>query len=207
MITPPLYQKYFIDKQDERENLFEKLSKKYSPKKGIYPGSFVHITPSFYIENMVYIDSDKRVKKFFEDKNLPSYINERKQYEKEAKVVGIQGNYERDFALEEGSFDIMFSFYAGFISQSCKKYLKEGAILVCNNSHGDASLAFVDVDYTLEAVVKRNTARFSISESNLEEYFQKKSGELIDVEKVKKSMRGEGFTKTGFAYIFRYKRS
>ncbi|MFX0037200.1 MAG: hypothetical protein ACFE9I_16330 [Candidatus Hermodarchaeota archaeon] len=37
--------------------------------------------------------------------------------------------------------------YAGFVSQSCKEYLKVGGILLTNNSHGNASMAYIDDDY------------------------------------------------------------
>ena len=105
------------------------------------------------------------------------------------------------------SFDMMFSFYAGFISQSCKKYLKQDGILVCNNSHGDASIAFTDPDYFLTAVVKRSGERFRISSDSLDAYFHKKDKSPIDTEKVLRRMTGENFTKKAYAYIFRYHRN
>lgn len=61
---PDLYKKYFVDKHDERKIMFKKIKDLYQPGKGLYPGSFVHITPSFFISDMTYIDSDKRIAKF-----------------------------------------------------------------------------------------------------------------------------------------------
>ncbi len=37
--------------------------------------------------------------------------------------------------------DLIISQYAGFVGQETKRYLKEGGILLCNDSHGDATLA------------------------------------------------------------------
>jgi len=101
----------------------------------------------------------------------------------------------------------MFSFYSGFISQSCKKYLKDGGILICNNSHGDASIAYSDTDYALVSVIKRNVDNFRKTEKNLSEYFKKKDGNPIDKDKVIKRMVGENFTKKGYAYVFRYQKT
>ncbi len=201
---PPLYQRYFIDRSDERRILFEKITALYRPQRGIYPGSFVHITPSFYIKDMTYIDSDKRIKRFFADENVMSYIESNKLYSETAVVNGIQADYSAELPLENNTFDIMFSFYAGFISQSCKKYLKSGGVLVCNNSHGDASIASLDREYELTGVVKRNGNRFSITNKDLHTYFIKKDGSAVDRVKVESRMTGERFTRKGYAYVFKY---
>ena len=201
---PKLYNKYFIEKNDERKMLFKELQKMFNPKNGIYPGSFVHITPSFYINNMTYIDSDKRISNFFEDENLFRYIDKNKTYIDKPIFTGYQADFNSDLPIETESFDIMFSFYAGFISQSCKKYLKNDSILVCNNSHGDASIAYTDPDYSLISVIKRSGDKFEIIDDNLDSYFKKKDGRPIDKEKVLKRMTGEKFTKIGYAYIFRF---
>ena len=201
---PPLYKKYFIDKSDERVMLFKIINSAYSPQKGLYPGSFVHITPSFFIKDMTYIDSDKRVGSFFSDESLLDFIEENKEYSDKPIIKCFQEDYSNELPIEKNSFDIMFSFYAGFISQSCKKYLNDNGILICNNSHGDASIAFTDSDYSLIGVIMRNGDKFRIVDNNPELYFRKKDGSPIDRDKVLKRMTGENFTKNGYAYIFRY---
>lgn len=50
---PNLYNEYFIKKNDERIELFKILSGIFNIKNGMYPGCFVHITPSFFISQMV----------------------------------------------------------------------------------------------------------------------------------------------------------
>ena len=201
---PKLYKQYFVNKYDERIMLFQKVNELYHPKKGFYPGSFVHITPSFFIKNMTYIDNDKRISKFFNSDNLIDFIEENKTYEGMPVILGIQADYSSTLPIEESSFDIMFSFYAGFISQKCKKYLKEKGILIANDSHGDASIAYTDEDYELIGIVKRNGIKFSITDKDLHKYFNKKDGNPIDKTKVLDKMSGENFTKKGYAYIFMY---
>ena len=46
-----LYQKHFVDKQDERLELFTLLAKHYSIKSALYAGSFTHLTPAFVFLN------------------------------------------------------------------------------------------------------------------------------------------------------------
>lgn len=204
---PKLYKKYFVDKNDERKELFEKLKGLYNPQKGIYPGSFVQISPSFYIKEMTYIDSDKRISKFFDDDSVLRYINYNKIYDEIPVVKAFQSDFSSKLPIDDYFFDIMFSFYAGLISQYCKNYLKNNGLLVCNNSHGDASIAFIDNEYELIAIIKRNGEMFNISEKNLDEYFIKKDGTAIDIEKVQTKMIGEKFTKNAFAYVFKLHRN
>jgi len=72
--VPKLYKKYYIDKSDERLELFKIITERYDIKSGLYPGSFVHITPSFVIPKMVYIDLDKRCPRFFQSNETLSFI-------------------------------------------------------------------------------------------------------------------------------------
>ena len=202
-IIPKLYKQYYIDKQDERRVLFQKIREIYRPETGLYPGSFAHITPSLYIENMIYVDNDKRISKFFSSENLTEYIRLNRAYKSEPALLGLQQDFKNNLPVKEISMDVLFSFYSGFISLHCKRYLKENGILVCNDSHGDASIATTDSDYQFIGVIKRVGDRFTISENDLHLYFQKKDRSAIDTKKVLSQMRGENFTKKGYAYIFR----
>jgi len=204
---PALYQRFFVDKKDERRNLFRTITELYNPQKGIYPGSFVHITPSFYLKEMTYIDSDRRMAKFFQDENVHSYIRHNKVYSENPIVRAFQSDFSSDLDIEKDFFDIMFSFYAGFISQTCKKYLKNKGLLLCNNSHGDGSIAYTDDEYELAAVILRDGENFSITTENLEEYFIKKDGSSIDKWSVLNRMKGEKYIREGYAYLFRFKRN
>ena len=202
---PKLYQKYYIDKGDERRGLFKALTAQFEIHRGIYPGSFVHITPSFSIREMMYIDSDKRVHRFFHSKSAKEYVEENKEYGGPARFTGLQADFTGDIDVPPGYYDTLFSFYSGFVSQACKKYLKGKGILIANNSHGDASIAFTDPDYELIGAIHPKGSRFSITDKDLDQYFRKRDGSPIDVEKVLKTMTGEKFTKTAYAYIFRKK--
>ncbi len=63
----------------DRYDLFEKVVRTYRIEKGIYPGSYIHITPSFLIPEMIYIDNAKKAKKFFDHEDDIKKINRPKQ--------------------------------------------------------------------------------------------------------------------------------
>lgn len=92
----------------------------------------------------------------------------------------LESDYSSDLPIKEKSFYILFSFYAGFISLSCKKYLKPNGILICNSSHGPTSIAYVYQDFELIGVIKRNGNAFRIKEEDVHMYFMKKDESSIN---------------------------
>jgi len=204
---PELYKQYFVDKRDERLDLFRLLSERFSIESGLYPGSFVHIAPSFVIPHMVYVDMDKRCDSFFRSEKTRIFIDKNKEYEMPASYRFHEADFSEGFPERKESFDILLSLYSGFISKCCGEYLKAGKILLTNNSHGDAPLAFLDERYYLIGVVKRNGSRFSYSEKDLDSYFIPKGNKALDKETIEKTMQGPAYTKTAYAYVFKKKSS
>jgi hypothetical protein len=200
---PEIYRKFFVGKGDERLGLFRLLAQKFNIGTGLYPGSFVHITPSLVIPHMVYVDMDKRCEPFFRDEQTRRFINEKKEYESSTSIRFHEVDFSEGFEENKQSFDILFSLYAGFISKHCQNYLKKGGILLANNSHGDAPLAYLDKRFEFVAVVKRNGERFSYSEHALDSYFIPKRNKQIDPETIEKTMRGPAYTNTAYAYVFK----
>ena len=74
------YKQYYIDRDYEQVDLFRLLKETYRLEKVIYPGSYIHISPSFVFADVVYIDTDKKAKKFFQSNDLISVVRERKEY-------------------------------------------------------------------------------------------------------------------------------
>ncbi len=202
MPTPKLYDDYFVQKSDERTELFQALSTEFNLQRGLYPGCFTHITPSFFIPEMVYVDSDKRCQRFFSDAATLDYIAERKQYAQAASVKFHNADFSKEIPETQQSFDLLLSFYAGFISEYCTHYLRPQGILVVNNSHGDAPLAYLNPNYQLIGVVNRKAERFKLAFDKLDTYFVTKSGKPLDKAEILQNMRGPGYTKAPYAYIF-----
>ncbi len=197
-----LYKKYHADRDDERLDMFRVLAKQFNPDRVLYPGCFVHMTPSFVFPEVVYVDMDQRAKRFFAAPEVQKHISDHKEYPQEAQVKFHDQDYTKPLPERDESFELLISQYGGFISQHCKRYLKGGGWLLANNSHGDASMAYLDDDYELVGVVNRRGSRFTLSAKKLEDYFIPKKDRPITKEYLTKIQRGIGYRKTAFAYIF-----
>ena len=71
-----------------------------------------------------------------------------------------------------------------------------------NDSHGDATLAQLDIDYELIAVIDYIDGSYKIIEANLEELFQRKGKRGILEEEVLKKMKGPKYTIERENYLF-----
>lgn len=198
-----LYQKYFEGRQFERLDLFEIIADKFNVQRALYPGSFVHITPSFVFPDVVYVDNDKQAKQFFGKPEIFKFIAERKVYAQEAKVSFYFTDYRNSFEEPLEAFDLLISQYAGFISQHCKRYLKIKGILLVNDSHGDASMAFIDPDYEFIGAILRNKGKHRISENGLETYFIPKKPVEVSKEYLEQIQKSIAYQKTASSYLFR----
>ena len=197
------YKKYYSERDYEQIDLFRLIKNEWKIERVVYPGSYVHVSPSFVFPDVVYIDSDKNAKKFFEFDEVNDFICERKEYLGDPKFSFYGVDYRQKIDDLHQQFDLLVSQYAGFISDLCKDYLKIGGILLVNNSHGDAGLASIDQDYGLIATVHKSKGKYRISKASLEKYFIPKSKNIVTKESLYKTNRGVGYTKTAPLYIFR----
>ncbi len=198
-----LYLRYFVERQFERLDLFQLIADEFKVKRALYPGSFVHVTPSFVFPSMVYVDNDKQANKFFKSPEIHRLIEKRKVYPQDASFMFHFTDYMDGFDEKEKSFDLLISQYAGFVGQYCKPYLKKGGLLLANNSHGDAGVSAIDKEYQLVAVFSLRNGRYKMSKSNLDEYFIPKSPVKLTKEYLIQLQKGIGYTKSGHAYLFR----
>ena len=198
------YQKYYVDRDYEQLDLFKSLKSEFGISSVIYPGSFVHVSPSFVFQKVSYIDSDKNARLFFQQEHqVQAFVEQRKYYQETPRVTFYGVDYNKTISELVDSCDLLISQYAGFISEACKAYLKLGGLLLVNNSHADAGLAALDKDYKLIAAVHRAKGSYRISYSDLEAYFVAKGKTSITKAYLYKLARGVGYTKTAPLYIFR----
>lgn len=197
-----LYQKYFQDRQFERLDMFQIIAGKFNIQRALYPGSFVHVTPSFVFPYVAYVDNDRQAKRFFDRPEIYEFIAQNRVYPQPAQFQFHFTDYRHGINESAGSFDLLISQYAGFIGQHCKKYLKTSGVLLANNSHGDAGIAAIDDDYQLIAVFVLRNGKHKISEKNLDEYFIPKSSGQITKEYLEKLQVGISYKKTGSVYLF-----
>ena len=202
-----LYEKYHTSRQDERVGLFESVRSEFGIRTGLYPGCFVHVTPSFVFPNIYYVDSDRNAQKFFSQGVAEKVVAGRRVYDEPSHIEFFHQDYHKSIPIEEGSVELLVSQYAGFVSEACKKYLVQGGYLIANNSHGDAGLASCDPDFELVAVVNRRGDRWSLSTRNLDEYFipipREVPRESVSLANhIRDLGRGIGYTRTASDYVF-----
>ena len=201
---PLLYKKHHLDKDHTSIGLFRALNQHFEIKKVFYPGSHVHISPSFIFPEVVYADSFRNTYRFFDDPQTIEFIRKNKEYTEEPLIRFYQQDYKKPFQDLANEYDLLISQYAGFVGQAVKPYLKTGGLLVCNNSHGDASMASIDPDYELCAVYKRiGDQKFTITTRGLDEYLIPKNGIQPTKSQLLKSQRGIAYVKSPSGYIFR----
>ena len=204
MNIPKLYLKHHLAKDYTSIGLFRALNNHYHIETVLYPGCYVHITPSLIFPYAVYVDSFKGTDRFFSDPSTREYINQNKEYDTQAEFQFLPYNYSKMDLEWYDRFDLIISQYGGFVGQETKACLKSGGILVCNNSHGDASLAFLDEEYELVGTYRRKSdQKFIISQKNLENHFIPKNGSHPGREYFLRSRRGITNMLTPSGYIFR----
>jgi len=202
---PDIYKKYFVNNANERIGLFAVLTDTFGIESGLYPGSFVHITPSLHIPHMVYVDMDKRCESFFNSKKTKEFVEKNKRYKQQSTFKFYQHDFTQKLEHKVASVDLLISLYAGFISRYCGRYLKKGGVLLANNSHGDAPLALLDKRFECIGVVNRDNDIFSYSEEALDTYFIPRAKKTLDKETIEKTMKGPEYIKAAYAYVFRKK--
>lgn len=148
------------------------------------------------------MDNFKGAIRFFQQiEEIHSFIERKKRYEAPCTITFLAQDYYDELDIEP--VDLIISQYAGFVGQATSRYLKPGGILLCNDSHGDATLARFDETFTFIGVIKEDN---QIIQTKLDEYFTLAKGRAVDLEKVKKKMRGLPYTKQVENYIFQKKR-
>ena len=197
-----IYKKYYKDRDYEQIDLFRLLKNEFKIKNAIYPGSYVHISPSFIFPDVVYIDSDINAIRFFKSDKLIELVCVRKEYNENPKISFHGIDYKSPIDKYHSQFDLLISQYAGFISDTCKEYLKIGGLLLVNNSHGDAGLASIDEDYKLISTVHKAKEKYRLSNTSLEKCFIPKSKIIVTKELLYKTGKGVGYTKTAPLYVF-----
>ena len=197
-----LYDQEYVKKDFERLDLFRQLATEWGIRSALYPGSFVHVTPSFVIPVTIYADTDARARRFFCDPALRAFLLERKEYDIEPQVTFLPVDYMK-LKTRFKAVDLLVSQYAGFVSKGCSPFLKLNGLLLANDSHGDASLAKLDPQFELVAVVQRRSGRHSISIKNLDQYFIAKRPGSVTAEEIEKRGRGIGYKQAATAYLFR----
>ncbi len=180
------YLSRYPDKDDGKHDLlwgFRLIKENFGCRRVLYPGSYLHITPSLVFPEVCYVDSVKGIGVAMTNPGLLEYVNIHKDYAEDAVIRCCEEDYctlrpaqGGDLA---GSFDLLISLNAGFISQHCARFLKPGGCLLANNGHYDANRAFVDPRYRVIAALEDGALTFGTSQPGFSPYFTNVKGEAL----------------------------
>jgi hypothetical protein len=184
-----------------RVALYRVVARAFGIESALYPGSHVDIAPSLVIPKVTYIDSYKGTIQFFRQMDvIQSFLEQQKEYPEACEISFIGSDYEAELGVDP--VDLIISQFAGFVGQATKRYLKPGGILLCNDSHADATLARFDETFELIGVIDEKN---QISSAYLENFFQLSKGRAVDLANVRKTMKGPKYTHMAENYLFRKK--
>ena len=108
-----------------------------------------------------------------------------------------------NLSLPDEQFDLLISLYAGFVSEHCTSFLRQGGHLLANPSHGDVAMASIDPRYELVAVVESRGGTYRVADQAVDTYLVPKRATEVTAEMLHRDGRGVAYTKSPFAYIFR----
>lgn len=196
------------DEQDrhrgDRLRLFTAVHDAFEPRRALYPGSFADVAASFVIDDVTYVDSDGRARRFFDDAaGVDELIAEHRREGSTARWRFLARDYRAALPVADASVDLLISLYAGLVSEHCTRYLRPGGLLLANSSHGDAGLAALDDRYTLEAVVTARAGSYRVGSADLDTYLIPKKRQDATAAHIRRTGRGIAYTRSAFAYVFR----
>ncbi len=187
----------------DRVRLFESATEVVGAGPVLYPGSFVDVCASVAFPKVTYVDTDARTPGFFSDTSGIREIVASMGGTPDFSFDFLHADYRKRLELAPGSFSILVSLYAGFVSEHCTEYLRPGGHLLANTSHGDVAMAAIDPRYELVGVLIRGTAGYRLRTESLEGYLTPKTPIELSNEVLHSRGRGVAYEKTAAAYLFR----
>ena len=194
---------HYRDQIGDRSDMFKLLASEYGIRQALYVGSYVDLSPSMAIEQLIYVDNDRRAIQFFANIDaITTIVKSDTNDISEPKIKFIGGDYREPLAIEDNSVDMLISLYAGFIWEPCQRYLKQDGYFLANNSHGDVGIALLDNRLTLVSVILHKEGQYKLIKKNLQDYITPKNGYAPSRDELHKSRRGIAYRKSAFAYVF-----
>lgn len=167
-----VYREYVIAPGLERDPVLRALASRISGAPSVlYPGCFVHVTPSFYFQHVVYVDWNEVAADFFRPMDpVIAAINARRRYTQRPYVRFIEADYTAPLPLADASFDVLLALSSGHVARGCSRYLRPGGILLADDKLGDARRAARVPELELEAVIDERRGKVWIAEDDLAGY-------------------------------------
>ncbi len=154
MTATELYQNYYAAIRFERQGLFQLVHEQYGCKEALYPGSSVHITPSFYIPHVVYVDKSNDAAQFFSNKNaVIEQISHHKKYKRSAFFQFLHQDYTQALPIQH-QFDLLIALFAPQVIHNCTQYIKKNGIVLVHPFQNNLYDAANDPELIFESVIQ-----------------------------------------------------
>lgn len=188
----------------DRHRLIAAVAEAFDVSTALYPGCYVDVTPSFALDQVTYVDVDRRAAQFFADPaGVDEIIGSHRTSRTPARWSFLQADYTSSLPLPEQDHDLLISLYAGFVSEHCTGHLRPGGLLLVNPSHGDAAMADLDPRYDLVAAITLRDTTYAVQQHDLARYLVPKRDTEVTRESLHATHRGIAYTAPAFAYVFR----
>ncbi len=187
----------------DRSGLFAAVAMQWRPRRALYPGSYLDLSPSTAIASVTYVDTDRRAARFFaEREQVAAELHGRTHSGAGAEVTFLPVDYTTALPLPDAGFDLLISLYAGPVWDRCRHHLSPHGLLLANTSHGDASLAALDPRLKLVAAVLHRGDDYRLDREALDTYLVPKKPAAADPDLIRRTGRGIAYTRSAFAYVF-----
>lgn len=195
------YRKYYAGINFERAGLFELIKDEYGCTTALYPGSSIHITPSFYFQQLVYVDISEKAKEFFSHiEGVREFVEGSRKYSQKPFIRFIDSDYTKPLPVRENSFDLLISLYAPAITASCSKYVKKGGIILTNNHLGDVLAAALDEGLELQALIRKKGKKYEIGKPD-ERILRDAGSHDVQIGNMRRTNTGIEYRDTELYYI------
>lgn len=161
-----IYDEYVVTHGLERSELLASVRERCSGSPTVlYPGCFVHVTPSFYFQHVVYVDTSDFAGSFFDQtEDVLDLVRARRTYPQQPYVRFLRQDFTQQLPLRLNSFDVLIALYTSDVSCACRRYVKPGGVILSDNHHGDAEQAATFPDLELLAVAERQRNKLCFRE-------------------------------------------
>lgn len=174
-----LYRKRYVYTGTDRLHRFRILKQNYTITSVIYPGSFIHITPSLVFPITTYIDTDDETRDFFYDPAVFRYIEQNRAYTDMPKVTFYHADYRTIISDELQRYDLLISQHAGPVSSHCIDYLIKDGILLVERDNDDEVNALQNERLILTGCFRKVKGNTHMPEKLLNYYLLRRSRDTL----------------------------
>lgn len=149
------YNQFYREIGFERAEIFSYIKEEFESKMVLYPGSSIHITPSFYFEHVVYIDRSDLAAAFFKERaQVEELIGGNRSYKRSPHFQYLKMDFTGELGLRLESYDLLISLFSGKQIEYCHRYLKKGGLILTNSLFSDNETLKDSSLFTLERAFK-----------------------------------------------------